>query len=373
MLEAGILAEADRQLTVCNACRYCEGVCPVFPALERRRTFTEGDIVYLANLCHDCRVCFDVCPYSPPHELFVNFPKIMAEVREETYRGYAAPRLLSAAFREGTRTMAIISFAALAIILFAVFATRSDQLFQAHAGPGAFYKIIPWMAMFVPAMAMVVYGLAVLRLGLVRFWRDTDGPFAARVAARAFASATSDVLLLRQMRGGGPGCTYPGERQTHRRVVLHQLVFYGLLMTLLSTALATLWQEILGVLPPYPLLHPVVISGTVGGVAQILGCTGLLALKVRSSSVPASTVMRSLDVAFLVALLVVNATGLVLLAARESSAMGLLLAVHLAAVASLFIAMPYGKFVHVIYRYAALVRNRQEERLEQANGYTAAD
>ena len=26
--------------------------------------------------------------------------------------------------------------------------------------------------------------------------------------------------------------------------------------------------------------------------------------------------------------------------------------------------MPYGKFVHIIYRYARLVRNRQEEILE---------
>ena len=33
----GPFAEADRQLTICNACRYCEGYCAVFPALERQR------------------------------------------------------------------------------------------------------------------------------------------------------------------------------------------------------------------------------------------------------------------------------------------------------------------------------------------------
>ena len=373
MIDVRLLAEADRQLTICNACRYCEGVCAVFPALERRRTFTEGDVVYLANLCHDCRVCFDVCPYTPPHELDINFPKMMAEVREETYRGYAAPRLLSTAFREGTRTLAIISLTALTLILIVVFATRSDRLFREYVGPGAFYEVIPWVAMFVPAMAVSIYGLAVLALGVVRFWRDTEGPFAARLDARALASATADVLALRQMRGGGPGCTYPEERPTYRRVVFHQLVFYGFLMTFLATTLASFWQEILGVLPPYPLLHPVVVSGTVGGVMQIIGCAGLLALKFRSSPIPASTVMRRLDVAFLVSLLVVNATGLVLLVGRESATMGLLLSVHLGAVAGLFIAMPYGKFVHIIYRYAALVRNRQEERLEQARDLAAAE
>ena len=54
----GLFAEADRQLTICNACRYCEGYCAVFPALERRRELTGGDITHLADLCHDCRDCF---------------------------------------------------------------------------------------------------------------------------------------------------------------------------------------------------------------------------------------------------------------------------------------------------------------------------
>ena len=34
-----LLAEADRLMTVCNSCRYCEGLCAVFPAMEMRRAF----------------------------------------------------------------------------------------------------------------------------------------------------------------------------------------------------------------------------------------------------------------------------------------------------------------------------------------------
>ena len=63
---ADLLTEANRQLTICNACRYCEGYCAVFPALERRSVLREGDLALLANLCHDCRACYQACMYTPP-------------------------------------------------------------------------------------------------------------------------------------------------------------------------------------------------------------------------------------------------------------------------------------------------------------------
>ena len=90
-----LLKEAERLMTICNACRYCEGYCAVFPAMERRRTFTVQDLAYLSNLCFDCRACFYACPYSPPHEFAVNIPKTFAELRMDTYQDYTWPRLFS--------------------------------------------------------------------------------------------------------------------------------------------------------------------------------------------------------------------------------------------------------------------------------------
>ena len=66
--------------------------------------------------------------------------------------------------------------------------------------------------------------------------------------------------------------------------------------------------------------------------------------------------------AFLVLLLLTGLTGLLLLVLRATPAMGVLLAVHLGVVLALFLTLPYGKFVHGIYRLAALVRYAREAR-----------
>ena len=81
MATTDFVSNAIWQLEVCNACRYCEGYCAVFPALERRRTFTVGDLDYLANLCYDCRACYYACMFAPPHEYGVNIPRTFSEVR----------------------------------------------------------------------------------------------------------------------------------------------------------------------------------------------------------------------------------------------------------------------------------------------------
>jgi citrate/tricarballylate utilization protein len=81
--------EVARQLQICNACRYCEGFCAVFPAMTRRLEFAKADVNYLANLCHNCGACYHACQYAPPHEFAVNVPQAMAKVRVQTYAEYA--------------------------------------------------------------------------------------------------------------------------------------------------------------------------------------------------------------------------------------------------------------------------------------------
>jgi citrate/tricarballylate utilization protein len=358
-----LLKEAGRQMVICNACRYCEGFCAVFPAMERRRTFGDGDLTHLANLCFDCRACFYACQYAPPHEFAVNVPKIFSELRAETYRDYTWPGVLSSLSRRGGAAGLTISTLGVAAVLLLVLALRGPgALLSAQIEAGAFYRVVPYLAMVLPALGIALYGLAVLVIGAARFWRDTRGPLGQALDPGAFWRATRDAFSLRYLGGGGDGCNYPDAAFSHARRRLHHLVFYGFLLDLASTTVAAIYDHFVGWIAPYPLLSLPVVLGTVGGVMLVAGTSGLLYLKWRSDREPAAMLMATMDVAFLMALLLTSLTGLLLLVLRDTPAMGAMLAIHLGLVAALFITLPYGKFAHLFYRYTALIRNSVEER-----------
>ena len=71
------------------------------------------------------------------------------------------------------------------------------------------------------------------------------------------------------------------------------------------------------------------------------------------------------DVSFLSLLFLTSATGLLLLVLRNTSIMGLLLRIHLGVVVGLCLTLPYGKYVHSIYRLAALARSALEASRRQ--------
>ena len=115
-------------MTVCNSCRYCEGLCAVFPAMEMRRAFSDGDLNYLANLCHGCGACYTDCQFSPPHEYNVNVPQTLAIARAESYAAYAWPRAFSGLFARNGLAISMIAALSVAAFIFG-FAAFND-----HAG-----------------------------------------------------------------------------------------------------------------------------------------------------------------------------------------------------------------------------------------------
>jgi citrate/tricarballylate utilization protein len=360
MSEVNIFEEANRQLVICNACRYCEGFCPVFRAIETRREFGKGDVFYLSNLCHDCRACYYACMYTPPHEFAINIPQIMSEVRLASYEQWSWPAFLARSFKD--RRVGILTAVAAIIVVAAVAAILipSDRLFAAQTGPGAFYRIVPYLAMVIPAMALVLYGSIIWLRSTLRFWSETEKS-AEPAGFKSTMQALGDILALRVLEGGGPGCTYPEEPPSPSRRVYHSFVFWGFLADFVSTTLAFIYEDFFNWLPPYPLTSGPVVFGTVGGVALIIGVAGLIALKIKSDRAPEGKGAYGLDYIFLFTLGLTALTGILTLCLRSTAALGSLLILHLAMVAALFLTAPYGKFVHALYRSLALVKYHAEE------------
>jgi citrate/tricarballylate utilization protein len=127
-------------MQICNACRYCEGFCAVFPAMTRRLEFGKSDVNFLANLCHNCGACLHACQYAPPHEFGVNVPRALAKVRLETYTEYAWPSALGALYKRNGLALCVSVTSALALFLMIAAATN-DALWGAVEG--SFYTIFP--------------------------------------------------------------------------------------------------------------------------------------------------------------------------------------------------------------------------------------
>jgi citrate/tricarballylate utilization protein len=365
-----LLAEGDRVMRICNACRYCEGFCAVFPAMERRLNFEERDLNFLANLCHDCGECYYCCQYAPPHEFALNFPRTLAEIRRESFRKYAWPGWLAGLFRKSNLTLpcSALIVPVLFFLVLRAYVSRS-VFFSPHPdAEGSFYQVMPHESMIAAFGLVGLLIFAALAAGFLRFWRETGEPLATLLNPSVLSRAISDAMRLRYLDGGesstangGEGCAYPSEVPSQARRWFHHLTFYGFLFCFAATTVAAIYDNFFGWHAPYRWLSLPVLLGCVGGVGLLAGSAGLLWLKRKRDPELRDQAQSSMDVAFLVMLILTSLTGFLLLWFRESSAMGVLLATHLGIVLGLFLTLPYGKFVHGIYRFGALLLNASEE------------
>jgi citrate/tricarballylate utilization protein len=363
-----ILTETDRLMTVCNSCRYCEGLCAVFPAMEMRRAFSDGDLNYLANLCHSCGACYTDCQFSPPHEFDVNVPKTLAIARAESYAAYAWPRALSGFFARNGVVVSVIAALSVAGFVFGFAAAHDTQILHGiHTGPGAFYVLMPHKAMVVLFGVAFLFAILAMVMSVRAFWRDIGEPVGMTTDAASLWQAIKDASSLRYLDGGGVGCFNEDDQPTDRRKTFHHLTFYGFLLCFAATCVGTLYHYLLGREAPYPWWDLPVVLGTIGGIGLLAGPLGLLVAKGQRDPALADQSRNGMDTAFILMLFLTSLTGIALLLLRATSAMGLLLALHLGFVFALFITLPYSKFVHGIYRFAALVRYARE-RQEMAKG-----
>jgi len=354
--------EGVRIMSICNACRYCAGYCAVFPAMERRLDFAKADIRYLANLCHNCGECLYACPYSPPHAFGVNVPQTLARVRLETYRAYAWPSWLGKALgRRGILTALVLAAVIAALMLIGVSMSRPQGLLEAVAG-GRFYSVIPHEVM-VSAFGLVgIFVAAAMLIGVLRAWSDMGEKLAGLADPTAWRTALSDVFSLRYLGGHATACVDEQDRSASLRRWAHHLTFYGFLLCFAATVVGAVYHSAFGWEAPYGYISLPVLLGTAGGIGLLIGPPLLYVCRWRADPLTLDSAQTRAADALIMLLFLTSATGLLLLAFRETPAMGVLLVVHLAVVMALFMVLPYGKFAHGFYRLCALLRYALESR-----------
>ena len=357
-------SEVARVLQICNACRYCEGFCAVFPAMARRLEFGTADIGYLANLCHNCGACLHACQYAPPHDFAVNVPQAMARARVQTYCDHAWPPALGALYQRNGLTLSLALAAGLA--LFLVLAVASNGSLW-HMPPGGnFYSVFPhslMVGLFVP-----IFGFAVLALGIGvrRFWRAVSPGTASGAAV---GEAAHDVLRLKYLDGGhGKGCNNADDAYALTRRRFHHATFYGFMLCFAATSVATLYHYLLGWQAPYGYVSVPKLLGFTGGIGLVVGTAGLFWLNLTRHPLQGDPAQKPMDLGFIALLFLTAMSGMVMALLRGNQALAILLSIHLGAVMALFATLPYGKFAHGIYRSAALLKwaieKRQPDKLQ---------
>lgn len=353
-MQTDFIAEARRQAEICNACRYCEGYCSVFPALHRERAFADGDITQLANLCHNCRGCYYACQYTAPHEFALNLPRALAEVRQESWKQHAWPARFAGLFERSGVLMAAGLVLGFAVIFALAQALRPD-------GGAGFYAYMShglMVAIFTPAFLLPLLALA---LSLASYWKTVAAP---RPALADLLSACRSAARMKNLEGGhGDGCNFEDEdRFSQARRHSHQATLWGFVLCFAATASATVMHYGFALAAPYQVFSLPKLLGLSGGVLLCIGTAGLTWLKTRANPDLGAPSAWGGEMAFVLLLFVTGASGLALYAATGTAAVGLLLPFHLGAVLTFFLLTPYSKMAHGFYRMAALMVEAGKQR-----------
>jgi citrate/tricarballylate utilization protein len=353
-MQAELLKEARRQAEICNACRYCEGYCSVFPALHRLRAFSDADLMQFANLCHNCRGCFYACQYTAPHEFDLNLPGILADLRQDSWEEFAWPQAPAKAFLRNGELIALVTVLGFALLFVAA-------RFLGSAGGEGFYAVLSHNAMVAIFAPAFLFPLLSLGVSIRRYWGKTGG---GSVAFSDLKGALVSAAKMKNLAAGhGEGCNFEDEdRFSHARRHAHQLVMYGFLLCFAATTSGTVMHYGLGLHAPYPLWSLPKLLGVTGGLILTAGAFWMVRLKLRSARELGSATAWGGEMAFVVLLGFVAVSGLALYLFGQTVAMPTLLALHLGAVLAFFLLTPFTKMAHGFYRMAALVREENSKR-----------
>jgi len=289
--------DAIRQYTICNACRYCEGYCPVWNALPLRTLVTKEDTIYFAHLCFDKRNCYYACPYVSPHEFNWNIPRINREIRLNTYR-----ELLGKRIRYSLSFLLLLPLIFLWIKYWPHLAVQYPIL--------NFYNVVPRDILIMGGIIAMLYIMLLSSIYIYKFDRLLNSKL--RPSLKTLPEAITDLLLHRWFEKA----QYPKQVESNIRFIIHFLIFYGILLDTFATITAYIQEDILRIPSPYPVSNPAVIFGLTGGIMIVVGTIIAIVARCISRRKQKFIATEFIDTAFAFILLLTALSGLLVLYIR---------------------------------------------------------
>lgn len=322
--------------------------------MELRLEFNAENLDYLANLCHNCGSCLHNCQYAAPHEFNLNVAGAFAELRQENYGVYAWPGFLGRLFGKNGLWVSLISIVVISTFIGLTSILTGADFFGVHAN--RFYGVISHDTLVTVFGSIGLFVLLALVMSIRNFWKAMSLPNPFDLNWPEVMTGVKAALTLKYLDGGnGQGCSYPRETPSMLRRWFHQFTFWGFMLCFAATSVATVMHYGFSLPAPYGFVSLPKLLGITGGIGLVVGPLGLLWLKHKADPAVKGTTNQGMDVSFLILLLLTSLSGLILMPLSETQWVGLALSIHLGAVMTLFLTMPYGKFIHGFYRLIALI------------------
>ncbi|MEM3193054.1 MAG: hypothetical protein QXO75_07360 [Nitrososphaerota archaeon] len=332
------MSEAIRQMSICNACRYCEGYCAVWDAIEFKFVLNEGYIYHLANLCHDCRDCFYACPFNEPeHEFKLNIPKVLGQVRVDTYTANVRPKFLKFALEKPILVTTLSTFiaVAVAVIYASLFGLSKFSVLPMTAIiPDFLFKSITILVYFYTIVIWSWEGLS--------YWFKINEK--AHLNASGLIRGIWDAIYHTNFRGGGTGCKVPDQKNRYFRLTTHSLVLFGFITALISISF-------------YPDIYGYVgIAYLLGSMAVSIGTAGSIYMHLTEKEGSRNQKQSTMDYPFTFLLFLAGITGVLVPISTGTIWFNWNFLIHDALIIVVFLMAPYSKFIHPVFRFISLIK-----------------
>ena len=355
----GVIAAGGSSLKKCYQCATCTVVCKVTPD---KNPFPRKEMVWAqwgmkekfqgnpdVWLCHQCNDCTAYCPRG------ANPAEVLGAIRKQTIKQYSAPAALVDIVNKKAMLPVVLAVPAILLaILLSVAGT-----FGIPDGEVIFSKFASihfLQFVFIPAL---LFGAAVGVMGVRKFWADmktannvSTGDLKGSIIATAKEVAGHEKFK---------SCDVSADRY-----VSHLLVFYGFVAAAIATAIGVFYIDILHMDSPFRLGYgtPVKIFGNIGAIGIIVGIGMMMSNRFKKAE-QLGGVGSYFDWLLIGIIMTVGFSGFLaqLLRIMDVAPMAYpVYFIHLVAVFSLFIYLPFSKLAHMFYRGAAMCFNKYSGR-----------